>query len=147
MPKFDVDETLLRRLSELLVEVDLTEIEIRSGDQTIRLSRAAPLAQPGPAVHSVPSAPSPGAEPAPSVAPHPGAVTAPMVGTAYIAPEPGAAPFVKVGDLVAEGDTLLLIEAMKTFNPVRAPLAGKITRIMVTDAAPVEFGEELMIID
>lgn len=147
MAKFDVDEDLVRRLSELLKEAELTELEISSGDQTIRLSRATTVVQGAPM--GVPTAPAsaPSGEAAPAAAPHPGAVTAPMVGTAYLAPEPGAAPFVQTGDQVAEGDTLLLIEAMKTFNPVRAPRGGTVTKIIVSDSAPVEFGEELMIIE
>jgi acetyl-CoA carboxylase biotin carboxyl carrier protein len=78
---------------------------------------------------------------------HPGAVTAPMVGTVYLAPEPGSAPFVSLGDMVIEGQTLLLIEAMKTYNPVRAPRAGKVVRILVMDTAPVEYGEEMIILE
>ena len=147
MAKFDVDEDLVRRLSELLKEAELTELEISSGDQTIRLSRGSTVVQGAPVAVPAGSAPAPAGEPAPSSAPHPGAVTAPMVGTAYLAPEPGAAPFVQTGDQVAEGDTLLLIEAMKTFNPVRAPRGGTVTKIIVSDSAPVEFGEELMIIE
>lgn len=144
MAKLDVDEDLVRRLSELLKEADLTELEISNGEQMIRLSRGTvAVAAPAAASAAVPAA----AEPAASSGPHPGAVTAPMVGTAYLSPEPGAAVFVQVGAHVAEGDTLLLIEAMKTFNPVRAPRAGTVSQIMVSDTAPVEFGEELMIIE
>lgn len=146
MAKFDIDEDLVRRLSDLLKEADLTELEVSQGDHKIRLSRgavAAPVVAATPA--TAPAAPSP--EAAVSGAPHPGAVSAPMVGTAYLSPEPGTAPFVQVGDRVAEGDTLLLIEAMKTFNPVRAPRSGTVSQIMVSDTAPVEFGEELMIIE
>lgn len=146
MADFNVDEDLVRRLSALLKEADLTELEISQGDQKIRLSRA---------TISVPMATAPGASvgaPAEqslaAVEPsHPGAVTAPMVGSVYVAPEPGAAPFVQVGARVAEGDTLVLIEAMKTFNPVRAPRGGTVTQILVSDGAPVEFDEVLMIIE
>ena len=148
MAKFDVDEDLVRRLSELLNEADLTELEISSGDQTIRLARGTTIVQGAPIAAPVVAGAAPAAEPATATAgPHPGAVTAPMVGTAYLAPEPGAAHFVQTGDQVAEGDTLLLIEAMKTFNPVRAPRSGTVTKIIVSDSAPVEFGEELMIIE
>lgn len=146
MAKFDIDEDLIRRLSDLLKEADLTELEVSQGDHKIRLSRggvAAPVIAPGPA----PTPANASAETTVPNAPHPGAVTAPMVGTAYMSPEPGTAPFVQVGDRVTEGDTLLLIEAMKTFNPVRAPRAGTVAQIMVSDTAPVEFGEELMIIE
>jgi len=79
--------------------------------------------------------------------PHPGAVTAPMVGTVYLSPEAGAPPFVRIGDAVAEGQTLLLIEAMKTYNPVRAARAGKVARVLVADGDPVEYGEELMVLE
>lgn len=154
MAKIEIDEDLLRRLSELINEADLSEIEIVHGEQKIRLSRtvaAAPVAAyyPAEAPAAPVSAAAPAAEPsaAADAASHPGAVPAPMVGTAYLSPEPGAAHFVNVGDSVTEGETLLLIEAMKTFNPVRAPKSGKIAKILVSDASPVEYGEVLMIIE
>lgn len=153
MAKIDIDEDLVRRLSELIKEADLSEIEIEQGELKIRLSRTVAVA-PAPAAHyalEVPAAPaSAAAEPAATAADassHPGAVPAPMVGTAYLSPEPGSAHFIQPGDTVAEGDTLLLIEAMKTFNPVRAPKSGKVTSILVSDASPVEYGEVLMIIE
>ncbi|HEX3672700.1 MAG TPA: acetyl-CoA carboxylase biotin carboxyl carrier protein subunit, partial [Rhizomicrobium sp.] len=97
------------------------------------------------AVAAAPIAAGEGA-PAKREGPHPGAVTSPMVGTVYVAPEPGKPPFVKVGDTVKEGDTLLIVEAMKTMNPILAPRAGKITEICIRDAQPVEFGQSLMIL-
>lgn len=153
MAKIEIDEDLLRRLSELINEADLSEIEIVHGEKKIRLSRtvavaAAPVAAYYPTEASAVAA-AHAAEPssAADAASHPGAVPAPMVGTAYLSPEPGAAHFVGVGDSVSEGETLLLIEAMKTFNPVRAPKSGKIAKILVSDASPVEYGEVLMIIE
>jgi acetyl-CoA carboxylase biotin carboxyl carrier protein len=105
----------------------------------------APVAAPAP----VSPPPAPGVtDPAPaSDAGHPGAVTSPMVGTAYVAPQPGAAPFVQLGAEVTEGQTLLIVEAMKTMNPIPAPKAGKVTKILVSDGQPVEFGEPLMIVE
>lgn len=146
MPDFDVDEALVRKLAELLEETGLTEIEYAVGDRVVRVARS--VAPAGPAVAVAPPAAAPGGPAAePQAAGRAGAVTAPMVGVVYLAPEPGAEPFVKVGDTVSEGDTLLLIEAMKTFNPVRAPRGGKVTQILVADKTPVEFGEELVVVE
>jgi len=144
MPNFELDEALVRKLAELLEETGLTEIEYAVGDRTVRVARsAAPVANAAPPPAAQPSAPAA----APEAASRAGAVTAPMVGVVYLSPEPGAEPFVKVGDTVNEGETLLLIEAMKTFNPVRAPRGGKVTQILVADKTPVEFGEELVVIE
>lgn len=146
MAKFDVDEDMIRKLASLLEETGLGEIEYSQGEQRIRISRPTAPAT----VVSAPAAPAAVAAAAPAPADdakHPGAVTSPMVGTVYLAPQPGAAPFVKVGDSVTAGQTLLIIEAMKTFNPIRAPRAGKVTKIVATDAQPVEFGEVLMIVE
>ena len=149
--KSDIDDALIERLVKALDDYGLTEIEVGEGRHRIRLSRAqggamVPMPVPAPAA---PAAPTPAAEPAPAEAAkaHPGAVTSPMVGTVYVAPEPGANPFVKEGDMVKEGQTLLLIEAMKTMNPIRAPRAGKVVQILATNAAPVEYGEVLLIIE
>jgi len=145
MAKFDVDEALVRKLSELLDDTGLTEIEYSTGDQTIRVSRGA-----GGAVAFAPAPAAPlsiTAEEESTSGPTPGAVTAPMVGVVYLAPEPESPHFVKPGDMVGEGETLLLIEAMKTFNPVRAPKSGKVVKILVADKAPVEFGEELVVLE
>jgi acetyl-CoA carboxylase biotin carboxyl carrier protein len=152
MAEFDIDGDLVRKLAALLDETGLTEIEFADGERRIRVSKTvqAVAAAPQAAAHFAPGAAgedaSGGDEPA-SLADHPGAVTAPMVGTAYIAPEPGADPFVAVGDAVSAGQTLLLIEAMKTFNPVRAPKAGRVAQILISDATPVEFGEPLIILE
>lgn len=141
-----IDSDLVRTLAGLLDETGLTEIEYDTGGLRIRVARSAPA---GTVVTHAP-APPPAAAPAPAAedhTPHPGALTSPMVGVVYMAPEPGAAPFIKVGDVVFEGQTLLLIEAMKTFNPIRAQRGGKVTRIMVADGTPVEFGEPLLVIE
>lgn len=145
-----IDGDLVRTLAGLLDETGLTEIEYDTGSIRIRVARSAPAGvptylHPAPA-HHAPAAPltAPAAE---DHASHPGAVTSPMVGVVYMSPEPGAAAFVKVGDVVFEGQTLLLIEAMKTFNPIRAPRGGKVTRILVSDGSPVEFGEPLLIVE
>ena len=146
MPKFDLDEALVRKLAGLMDETGLTEIEYSAGDQSLRLSRTATGAVFPTAVAAPAEAPA-GEKQAAESGPHPGAVTAPMVGVVYLSAEPGSPPFVKPGDSVTEGQTLLLIEAMKTFNPVRAPQAGRVARILVADKTPVEFGEELVILE
>lgn len=132
---FDVE--LIRKLADLLHETGLAEIECEDQGRRIRVRRAAaPVA----------AAPSPQTVPA-EAAPAGLMIASPMVGTVYLAPEPGAAPFVREGDAVSEGQTIMLIEAMKTYNPVRAPRDGTVARILVGDATPVEFGEELMILE
>lgn len=147
---FDVDPELIRKLTELLGELGLSEIEYESNGRRIRIAR-----QTG-AVVAAPVVEAPAAAPAASggdtsektsAAANGTVVTSPMVGTVYLSPEPGADVFVKPGDTVSEGQTILLIEAMKTYNPVRAPRAGKIVQILVSDSTPVEFGEELMVIE
>lgn len=144
--KRDIDEKLIQKLAKALDEFNLTEIEVGEGRHRIRVSRAQRFAAPPAAPVGAPAAtaPAPAAAEAKS---HPGAVTSPMVGTVYVAPEPGAKPFVQVGDAVKEGQTLLLIEAMKTLNPIRAPRSGKVSQILITNAAPVEYGEALIIIE
>ena len=143
-----VDAGLIRELAKLLEETGLSEIEISEGAQHVRIAR-----KPVPA--------SPSAVPAPEMAPvaaeeessgggdisHPGDIVSPMVGTLYLAPDPGSPPFVVPGDQVSEGDTLFIIEAMKTMNPVRAPLAGTVKRVLASNETPVEFGEVLAIIE
>jgi acetyl-CoA carboxylase biotin carboxyl carrier protein len=143
-----IDSELVRSLAALLDETNLTEIEYDTGSIRIRVARAgAPVAYHAPVAHAAAPSAQPASGAASDDASHPGAVTSPMVGVAYLAPEPGAARFCNVGDTVAEGQTLMLIEAMKTFNPIRAPRGGKITRLLVTDGQPVEFGEPLAIIE
>ncbi|MCJ7421801.1 acetyl-CoA carboxylase biotin carboxyl carrier protein [Sphingomicrobium astaxanthinifaciens] len=158
-----VDSTLVRELAELLSANELTEIEVEDGNRKIRVSReknvtyaaaAAPAAAPAPA--PAPAAPAPAPAPAASDAaeaapagdalPQGTPVLAPMVGTAYMAAEPGAAPFITEGASVKEGDTLLIVEAMKVMNPITAPCAGTVKKIMVADAQPVEFDQPLVII-
>ncbi|MHA1523959.1 MAG: acetyl-CoA carboxylase biotin carboxyl carrier protein [Alphaproteobacteria bacterium] len=144
------DKKMVRELAELLDQTNLTEIEVEQKGIRIKVKRApAPVTQtiaPAP-VAAAPTAPAPDAAKPGDVAAHPGAVTSPMVGTAYMAPEPGAERFVQVGSKVAEGETLLVVEAMKTFNPIPAPRAGTITAILVDDGQPVEYGEQLLIIE
>ncbi len=148
MATFDIDGDLIRKLADLLRETGLNEIEFAEGEKRIRVNRgvSAPLA-----VQAAVAAPAPVAAPAAvtpaAAAAHPGAVKSPMVGTAYAAPEPGAAPFVRVGDTVKAGQTLLIIEAMKVMNPIKAPKGGTVVEVMVSDSQPVEYGEVLMIIE
>lgn len=153
----DADVAFVKALAELLRANDLTELEVERGSKaegklSVRVSRGAPVT-----VTTHAAAPSPG--PAPAAAPAaektasddpaslPGAVTSPMVGTVYMSPEPGADVFVKVGDTVTEGQTLLIVEAMKTMNHIHAPKAGKVSRILVEDGAAVEYGAPLMIVE
>jgi acetyl-CoA carboxylase biotin carboxyl carrier protein len=130
------DPAAIRELAEILRETDLTEIELVESDSRIRVARqvtvqaVATVAAPQVAAPVVAAAPLPSAIAPEAEGPHPGTVTSPMVGVAYLAPEPGAAPFITVGARVAQGQTLLLIEAMKTFNQIRAPKAGTVTRIV-----------------
>jgi len=140
-----VDEEMVRSLARLLDETRLTEIEIEQGGLRVRVARQAAMAY-APAQEP---ARTPIAMPAGALDPsqHPGVVASPMVGTAYRAPEPGAKPFCEVGSVVKAGDTLLVIEAMKTLNQIPAPKAGTVAQILFEDAQPVEFGEPLMIIE
>jgi len=149
----EFDPAAIRELAQILRETDLTEIELVNADQRLRVVRQAVVAAPAATQVTVaaPAAPvtvaaAPVAVEAPD-ADHPGAVTSPMVGVAYLAPEPGAAPFVTVGSKVAQGQTLLLIEAMKTYNQIKATRAGTVTRILIESGMPVEYGEPLMIIE
>ncbi|MBC7908570.1 MAG: acetyl-CoA carboxylase biotin carboxyl carrier protein [Rhodospirillaceae bacterium] len=146
-----IDSELVRSLAHLLDETNLTEIEYDTGSLRIRVARqGAPVSVHHAVPHAAPAVvAAPVAQPAAhdDFSNHPGAVTSPMVGVAYMSPEPGAAKFVEVGQTVSEGQTLMLIEAMKTFNPIRAPRGGKLTRLFVTDGQPVEYGEPLAIIE
>jgi acetyl-CoA carboxylase biotin carboxyl carrier protein len=146
----NVDTNLVRELAELLAETGLTEIEVEDGDRKVRVARgggvmmaAAPQAM----------APAPASAPAPAAAPTPdapaaveGALKSPRVGTVYLTPEPGAQPFVKVGDSVKQGDTLLIIEAMKVMNPIAADKTGTIKAVLVENAQPVEYDQPLVVI-
>lgn len=149
-----VDTDLIRDLATLLDDTGLTEIEIGSGDSRIRIARTVTAAPAASVVAAAaPAAPAPAqGEAEASGAPefdhtHPGAVTSPMVGTAYMAPEPGAAPFVSEGARVEEGQTLMIVEAMKVMNHIRAPRGGTVRKVLVENGQPVEFGELLMIIE
>jgi acetyl-CoA carboxylase biotin carboxyl carrier protein len=153
MTKPKVDTALIEALAELLQRTGLTEIELAEGDSRIRVVQAPQqlVAQ----VAGAQLAAMPAATPAvtdqatPQTAPeqHPGAVRAPMVGTVYLTPEPGAQPFVTLGSEVREGQTLLIIEAMKVMNPIRAPRSGRIAKLLVANGDPVEYGELLLIIE
>lgn len=146
MTKTSIDSEAIRQLAILLEETGLTEIEYESGGMRLRVAKGGTMVtHAAPAVAAV-AAPVAGA-PVAAAADHPGTVKAPMVGVAYLSNEPGAPPMVQVGQTVSEGQTLMLIEAMKTFNPVRAPRAGKVTALLVSDAQPVEYGEPLAIIE
>jgi len=147
-PKSIVDHELIHELSKLMDETGLTEIEIEQDGRRVRVARgttaaAAPaavrveVAPPQPILDSSPNDPSK----------HPGVVISPMVGTAYAAPEPGAKPFIDIGSKVKAGDTLLIVEAMKTMNQIPAPRGGTVVQILFEDGQPVEFGEPLVIIE
>jgi len=141
---------LIRELADILNETELSEIEMEKGDLKIRVAKTNEVLAAPVQAYAAPAAAPAVETPAPvskdNAAAHPGAVKSPMVGTAYVRPSPDADPFFKTGDSVKEGDTVMLIEAMKTFNPITAPKAGKIVEILVDDAQPVEFGEALFII-
>ena len=138
-------DQLIRELSDLLDQTGLTEIEVEDDELRVRVVRSSTLAAPATIVAS-PEASA--AEPvAPEEAAHPGTVVSPMVGTVYLAAEPGAEPFVKAGAKVEEGQTLMIIEAMKVMNPIPAPRGGTIKEVLVSDAQPVEFDEPLLIIE
>ena len=155
-PEPDIDARAIRDLARLLDETGLSEIEVEQGGKRIKVVRqltlhATPVAPPGAAqTLRAPIPPAAVELEAPAItdlAKHPGAVTSPMVGTAFLAPEPDAAHFVKAGDSVTKGQTLLIIDAMKTMNPIPSPKAGKVIEVLVSNGAPVEFGQALMIIE
>ena len=153
--KPSIDQDLIRDLANILNETDLTEIEIEQDDLRVRVSRAgtpqtihAPIAQPQVAAAPVAAAAAPSAESvAASAATAANTVTAPMVGTVYMSPAPGAKPFVEVGQTVKEGQTILIIEAMKTMNQIPAPRSGKVVDVLVSDGHPVEFAEPMIVIE
>ena len=154
--KNKLDTGLVRELAAILREADLGEIEVEHEGLRVRVSKPAPtvvqaaVAAPAPvATAAAPAAAAPAAAaPAEAAVETPdNAIKSPMVGTAYLSPEPGAKAFVSIGDKVKKGDTLMLVEAMKTFNPVEAPAAGTVKEILVSDSQPVEFGEPLIVIE
>jgi acetyl-CoA carboxylase biotin carboxyl carrier protein len=150
-PADPIDARLVRKLADILTETGLTEIEVERDGLKIRVAKGVAMAAPM-AYAQAPAAPSaaPAAAPAEAAAPARRAgdvVNSPMVGTVYLQPAPGADPFVKVGDKVEAGQTLLIVEAMKTMNPIPAPKGGRVIEILVGDAQPVEFGEALIVIE
>ena len=156
-PLLAPDPDLIRSLAKLLDETGLSEIEYAVGDQRIHVARhvAAPqvavAAPPQPVAAEKPAAPAPGSNgaghPGANGHDHPGTLKAPLVGIAYLAAEPGQPPYVRVGDTVTEGQTLMIIEAMKVMNQIRAPRAGRVSRVYVSDSEPVEYGTALMLIE
>ena len=157
MTKINIDEDAIKKLADLLDETNLNEIEISEGEHSIRVNRGGSQMIAGAPVQ--PTAPVTSSAPAPSaqlvddnsacIAPetHPGAIKSPMVGTVYMQSDPESPPFVQVGDTVKAGDTLIIVEAMKVMNQIKADKAGTVTDILVNDSQPVEFGEPLMIIE
>jgi len=150
-PKREIDETLVRKLAKLLEETGLAEIEYGNDDWHIRVSSSSQQFSTNiPAPYSLPNIAESETTPAPKERTDTdtsNAVTSPMVGVVFTSSDPQSPPFIKIGDQVSEGQTLLLIEAMKVFNPITAPRSGKVTQILVIDGAPVEFGEPLLIIE
>jgi acetyl-CoA carboxylase biotin carboxyl carrier protein len=149
-----IDTRLVRKLAGILTATGLTEIEVEKGDLRIKVARQsgvyaapAPVAAPVAAAAPAPAAAPAAATPAPAAPARGEIVKSPMVGTAYLAAQPGADPFVKVGDKVTAGQTILIVEAMKTMNPIPAPRAGTVLEILVGDAQPVEFGEPLLVLE
>jgi len=152
--KNGIDQALIRDLANILNDTDLTEIEVEQDDLRIRVSRAgntqyvqAPIAAPAfAAAAPIAAAPAAAAPAAPARNPA-NTISAPMVGTAYMAPAPGARPFIELGATVKEGQTLIIIEAMKTMNQIPSPKSGKVTEILVEDGSPVEYGQALVVIE
>ncbi len=152
MTKITIDEDAIKKLADLLDETNLSEIEISEGEHSIRVNRSsgpvvaaaapAPIAAPAAATAAAPAAGG-----SDSAENHPGAVLSPMVGTIYLQADPNSPPFVSVGDTVKEGDTLVIVEAMKVMNQIKAEKSGTVSKILVSDAQPVEFNEPLMIIE
>ena len=157
MSGISFDPDAIRALAQILRDTDLSEIELADGESRMRVSRSLPQAPvvhyaAAPAVAAAPAPAAPAAAAAPAgpaevTASTAGAITSPMVGVAYLAPEPGAAPFITLGAKVAAGQTVLLIEAMKTFNQIKAPKAGTVTRILVESGSPVEYGAPLLVVE
>jgi acetyl-CoA carboxylase biotin carboxyl carrier protein len=151
--KSPIDPELVREMAQLINETDLTEIEVQKGDLRIRVARTitATVMAPVAAAPAFAAAPVVAAAAAPveakSAAAHPGTVPSPMVGTAYRRPSPEAKPFIEIGQEVKAGERVLLVEAMKTFNDIVAPRAGKVIAILVEDGQPVEYGEPLLVIE
>ncbi len=151
MASFDIDGELIRKLADLLRETGLTEVEFAEGDRRIRVTRQTAVqtvSVAAPAAALVAPGPNPGRLGGGAAAvPPAGAVISPMVGTAYTSPEPGAPAYARIGEQIKAGQTVMIIEAMKVMNPIKAPRSGTVTQILVSDAQPVEFGEILLIIE
>jgi acetyl-CoA carboxylase biotin carboxyl carrier protein len=147
MPKIEIDDDVIRKLADLMGETGLTEIEVAEGDRSIRVSKGVTaMAAAMPATTTV-TVNAPIAGPVASIAEHPGAVISPMVGTAYLQAEPGSPPYVRVGEKVRAGDTLLIIEAMKVMNPIKATSGGTVTQLLIDDGQPVEYGQVLLVVE
>ena len=146
MSRIPIDTAEIRALAEILADTGLTEIEVADGDSRIRVARMPAAVAPAPAVMAYAPAASPPEPSPPPEADPANTITSPMVGVAYLAPEPGQPAFVTLGQAVTAGQTVLLIEAMKTFNQIKAPKAGTVTRILVATGQPVEYGEALLVI-
>jgi acetyl-CoA carboxylase biotin carboxyl carrier protein len=147
-----IDARMVRKLADILTDTGLTEIEVEHNGLKIRVARSLTIqAQVGPSSYApsalAPAAPAAEAAPAAPAAPRGDTVNSPMVGTVYLQPQPGADPFVKIGDTVQAGQTLMIVEAMKTMNPIPAPKGGKVVEILVEDGQPVEFGEPLIVLE
>lgn len=147
-----IDYDAIKKLATVLNETGLTEIEVEDGDQSVRVSKggtvvAAPAAAPVASVDPAQPMPANTAAPSAAATSHANALTSPMVGTAYLQPEPGAPSFINKGDTVKEGDTLMIIEAMKVMNPIKADKSGTVTQILIDNAQPVEFGDALVVIE
>lgn len=158
--KGNTDLDLIKELAKVLDQSELTEIEMKKGDLKIRVSKNGPSSSAPQMIAASVPAPAPIVAPAPSTAPaaapmpavdskgsHPDAVTSPMVGTCYLRPSPDADAFAEIGAQVKEGDTIMLVEAMKTFNPITAPKSGKLSAVYIEDVSPVEFGDSLFLIE
>lgn len=154
MKGFELDEALLRQLADVMAETGLTEIEMADGERSLRVAKQAAAAAMVPAAMPAAVAPAPAATADTASAGGSGSgyadadlLNSPMVGTGYLSPEPGAAPFIKVGDQVTPDKTVMIIEAMKVMNPIRAHKTGTVTQVLITDGQPVEFGEPLIVIE
>jgi acetyl-CoA carboxylase biotin carboxyl carrier protein len=145
-----IDGDLVRTLAALLTETGLTEVEYAVGDRRIRVARNAgsvSVAMPAGGMSAATGGTEPAPAPEPAASDHPGAIKAPMVGTVYLSPQPEMPAFAKLGEMIAEGQVLLIVEAMKVMNQIRAPRAGRLARILVEDGAPVEYGEVMMVLE
>ena len=146
--KSKIDADMVRQLADLLDETGLNEIEYGTNEWHLRVAKGGITNVAAPTVTQAAVAePASSEDESDSHANHPGVIISPMVGTAYISPDPESPPFVKVGDTVSEGDTLVLIEAMKVFNPIKAARSGRVTRVFINNGTPIEFGEPLLIIE